>query len=524
MRSPRFTRAIGAGGGATSAASIGAGWSLISLPLQPAAPIDAASVLAATLTGTGGSTAALYTMTNNRWANSLVQQAGGQPVGQDFTLTAGQGYLLYSDRAGTLTFAGTVPAQPPTWALSAGWNLVGANQASVSPLMSSTALEGVLAADGGSVAASYSLTGNKWTPALLQQSGQPASGSDYALQPGSGYLVYTDRAARYVLPSHSGADATPTVTASQRAVASPSPTETVTATPSFTRTPSATATMTRTPAPTRTPTYARTPSATSTVTRTPTATATVTSVPPTATQTVAASGPQPNGVSGNWHLVFSDEFNGNSLDLSKWQPSWFGTDPTQVTPPVNDSEESCYDPGQVSVSNGELDLRAIAGPCLASNGVTYPYRSGLISSNGKFSFTYGTFEARIWTPAGDGVWPAFWSDGQNWPDDGEIDVLEAYGTDDSEFHYHYPGGGPGGGVLVPGATAGWHTYAVDWEPGQITWYYDGQQVWSLTNADLTPGSVITSSAQYLIVNLGLNAGTSTVPATMRVDYVRVWQH
>lgn len=120
------------------------------------------------------------------------------------------------------------------------------------------------------------------------------------------------------------------------------------------------------------------------------------------------------------------------------------------------------------------------------------------------------------------MWPAFWADGQSWPTNGEIDVLEAYGTDNSTYHFHYagcPGScGPGGSVNVSGATSGWHTYAADWEPGSITWYYDGVKVWQFTD------SGVTSQPMYLILNLALNSNSAAVPATMRVDYARVWQH
>ena len=74
--------------------------------------------------------------------------------------------------------------------------------------------------------------------------------------------------------------------------------------------------------------------------------------------------------------------------------------------------------------------------------------------------------------------------------------------------------------MVSGATAGWHTYAADWEPGSLTFYYDGRQVWRTTTG-------VTNQPMYLILDLAASNTISPpviVPATMRVDYVRVWQH
>jgi beta-glucanase (GH16 family) len=227
----------------------------------------------------------------------------------------------------------------------------------------------------------------------------------------------------------------------------------------------------------------------------------------------AAAAGLPNTLLAQSRLAFSDDFDGTSLDTSKWTANWQGS-PTATTAPVNTAETGCYSPSQVSVGGGELNLTAVAKACTVG-GKTYDYSSGIVQSDGKFDFTDGFAQARIWTPAGAGLWPAFWLDGQHWPTDGEIDVLEAYGTDLSTFHDHFAGGAPGGGISVAGATAGWHTYAVYWNATSTTWYYDGTPVYSIA----TP----VNDPMYLVLDLGINSHAAAVPATMRVSYVKVWQ-
>ena len=164
-----------------------------------------------------------------------------------------------------------------------------------------------------------------------------------------------------------------------------------------------------------------------------------------------------------------------------------------------------------------LTVTAVQRSC---NG--YSYASGLLESNGHFNFTYGYMEARMYLPS-DGAggiadWPAFWADGQNWLNDGEIDVME--GLDGGAcWHFHYGSSSSPQqvGSCVPGDYSGWHTYGADWEPGSITWYYDGKQVARTT-------SNVTSAPMYLIVNLALKSGAAVAPESMAVDYVRVWQH
>ena len=112
--------------------------------------------------------------------------------------------------------------------------------------------------------------------------------------------------------------------------------------------------------------------------------------------------------------LFRDDFNGTALNLAKWRPNWMGTTDGAISKPVNSDEQGCYDPRQVSVSGGSLHLNAVARSCTATNGVTYPYASGLVQTLDYFTFTYGRLEARLWTAPGTGAienWPAFWADG-----------------------------------------------------------------------------------------------------------------
>ncbi len=218
--------------------------------------------------------------------------------------------------------------------------------------------------------------------------------------------------------------------------------------------------------------------------------------PPT---TAAAPVSPASSAAGPWVLKFDDEFNGSSLDTSKWTPYWFSNGST--------SNGTTMDSSNVSVSGGMLDLALNSGS------------GGLVSTNGKYQFTYGYAEARIYLPAGGSqgaTWPAFWADGQSWPTDGEMDVMEGL-SGQACFHFHSDAGGPGG--CASGNFSGWHTYGADWEPGSVTYYYDGQKVGTITTG-------ITSQPMYLILENsgGSFGGPALYPSTMQVDYVRVWQH
>jgi beta-glucanase (GH16 family) len=220
---------------------------------------------------------------------------------------------------------------------------------------------------------------------------------------------------------------------------------------------------------------------------------------------------------GTWQLKFDDEFNGQSLNGTDWSTGWLSQG---ITQPVSTNELECYDPANVKVSDGSLIL-GLAQKSESCGGMDRSYASGMVNSDGKFEFRYGFMEARIWLP-GQGQqianWPAFWADGQDWPEDGEIDVMEGLGGR-ACWHLVYLGGNPGGcadGAFVDG----WHTFGADWEPNSIIYYYDGQVAGKVESG-------VTSAPVYLVINYAIAntiGGPAQVPATMRIDYVRVWQH
>ena len=227
----------------------------------------------------------------------------------------------------------------------------------------------------------------------------------------------------------------------------------------------------------------------------------------------------PTGIPGDWNPVFWDEFEGTALDLSKWQPNWHGVNNTAITKWVNSNEQNCIDPALVSVSGGNLHLKIISQTTTCA-GVSRPYRGALVHSDGKYNFAYGYYEARMFLPAASpGVianWPGWWSvNPSSLP---EIDVLEGLGGRAS-FNYHYNDGGhrQSGPTFPAGNYTGWHTFAANWQPGRIDFYYDGVLVGSQTTG-------VVNSPHYLILDNVVSAGGPTVPnAEVLVDYARVWK-
>ena len=109
-----------------------------------------------------------------------------------------------------------------------------------------------------------------------------------------------------------------------------------------------------------------------------------------------------------------------------------------------------------------------------------------------------------------------WLDGQNWPEDGEIDVMEGLGGW-AAYHLHFGSSGEGADAVgaAVNSTPGTHTYGILWTTTGVTFIYDGQQEQTL-NESLT-------SPEYLLMENSLGSGPYQIPSTVQVRYVRVWQ-
>ncbi len=184
-----------------------------------------------------------------------------------------------------------------------------------------------------------------------------------------------------------------------------------------------------------------------------------------------------------WQMTFNSNFSGNTLDGSIWSTCywWASSNGCTDNPTV---EKEWYLSSQVHVNGGVLQLVAQpeATQGETENGKTKEYscRSGMVS-NTAFNFTYGLIQIVAKIPYGPGLWPALWlaASSHQWPP--ELDIMEHWGTDQKVKVYDHATGVPTlGGPVTTAANLsdGWHTFSLLWTKTGITWYIDGDTVYS----------------------------------------------
>ena len=241
---------------------------------------------------------------------------------------------------------------------------------------------------------------------------------------------------------------------------------------------------------------------------------------------------------GPWHLAFSDDFTGTSLDTSRWVTcyDWNENGCTNSANP----ELQWYQPSQVTVGGGAATLTAEHEDTLGSDGKTYSWRSGLLSTGRpnrtappRFTYTYGYLEASIKMPPAsqkNDFFPAFWLLTDDLSGAPEVDVVELIGDHTvARFNLQWL---TAAGVRAkapqnfPGPvdySAGYHRFGLDWEPGSLTWYVDGVARASFTNSVVVPARPM-EIIFTLAIGVFTAAPTEFSPGSMSIDQVRLWQH
>lgn len=225
----------------------------------------------------------------------------------------------------------------------------------------------------------------------------------------------------------------------------------------------------------------------------------------------------PTSGDGSWNApVFADEFNGPSLDKTKWSDCLDWGAPATPCSSVNNVQTS---PANVTVSGGNLVLK------LSSNGSGAAVDTRPTGSKTGIEITNGYYaEARIrFSGSGSTIynWPAWWTTSYNWPSTGEYDIAEGLGGLASYYHFERNGAHVYEGTgTVPGLWANeFHTYGLERRADVARVYWDGRLVRTYTPADA-------GAKQYFILNVGYDTNYVTklgdAGSTM-VDYVRIWK-
>ena len=256
---------------------------------------------------------------------------------------------------------------------------------------------------------------------------------------------------------------------------------------------------------------------------------------------------------GPWQLVWSDEFDGDTLDASKWTP--------RVWPArkVND-EDQAYTarPKNLRIEDGHLIIEAHKE---VYDGAAYT--SGRIFSKDQAQFLYGRFEIRAKLPRGKGTWPALWmlpadpfryattcKEGEDWqgsstcdawPNSGEIDIMEhvgyqmghIHGTVHNEAYYWAKWEQRKGRVLLNDVAETFHVYALEWTPDRIDAFVDDTHYFSYVNEGTGWRAWPYDHPYRLILNVAVGGAwgragggidDNIFPQRMLVDYVRVYSN
>lgn len=274
-------------------------------------------------------------------------------------------------------------------------------------------------------------------------------------------------------------------------------------------------------------------SSSTTSTTSPVQTTTVPTTVSTTTTTLPSGNPVPLGVPGSWRQTLSDEFNGTSLDRTKWVTSGNflccdggRSQKTGANSYNNGQLEYMTDGANLSFSGGAMTITAKRET--APNGGAWT--SGQVVS--KQSFTYGYIETRATLPALKGFQPSLWTwavPGSSAPNHDETDGYEYYSDNHTKLYLTSHAGSGGSCTITPSfdPSTGMHVYGVNIQPDGTSWYIDGNPVCVRAGHPTANGTNIIdylAVLQYPRIQPSQQADPSTVIETHTVDYIRSWVH
>lgn len=239
---------------------------------------------------------------------------------------------------------------------------------------------------------------------------------------------------------------------------------------------------------------------------------------------------------GHWNLVWNDEFNGDSIDRSKWTV-------IEVAAGWMNREKQAYvdDPKNIRLKDGKLIIEAHI-----NKEATPPITSARLDTFLGGHWTYGRYEVRAKLPQGKGTWPAIFmfankniNSVMGWPMSGEIDIMEHVGHMPKKIHgtihcsdYNHPmHTEKQGTTMLETAFDEFHTYGIDWYPDKIDIFVDDIYYYTFPNEMKDYKSWPFYKDFYLILCLAVGGSwggqegvdESAFPAKMEIDWVRVYQ-
>jgi len=251
------------------------------------------------------------------------------------------------------------------------------------------------------------------------------------------------------------------------------------------------------------------------------------------------SPPQPSNVD-EWHLVFEDNFNRSKLDRDNWEATLGNGCPNNCGFGNHERQTYTSTPDNLKIAKGQLRLTARRGESKKD-----PYSSAKITSKPMGGWQYGKISVRAKLPYGVGTWPAIWmmpmvNKYGGWPKSGEIDIMEHVGYDYGTIHgtvhtqafNHKINTQKSGHVKIANDPQGFHVYSIVWTSNSIIWSIDDKIYFTFTKEkEYDVQQWPFDQPFYLILNLAVGGSwggqqgidNNAFPATLAIDWVRVWQ-